>query len=93
MCKVFYIKSCSPEFDFDRQVRVEKSDGSGYSDGLHGEQIPRAARILTACDCLDAVASDRQYRRGPNPKISQWKIIHFSGQIGARRWLEVESPV
>jgi putative nucleotidyltransferase with HDIG domain len=41
----------------------EKWDGSGYPDGLAGEQIPIGARILSAVDCLDALASDRQYRR------------------------------
>ena len=41
----------------------ERWDGTGYPDGLHGEQIPIGARILTAVDCLDALATDRQYRR------------------------------
>jgi diguanylate cyclase (GGDEF)-like protein/putative nucleotidyltransferase with HDIG domain len=41
----------------------EKWDGSGYPDGLMGQQIPIGARILSAVDCLDALASDRQYRR------------------------------
>ena len=41
----------------------ERWDGSGYPDGLSGEQIPIGARILAAVDCLDALASDRQYRR------------------------------
>ena len=41
----------------------EKWDGSGYPDGLSGESIPIGARILAAVDCLDALASDRQYRR------------------------------
>ena len=41
----------------------EKWDGSGYPDGLKGEAIPIGARILAAVDCLDALASDRQYRR------------------------------
>jgi len=41
----------------------EKWDGSGYPHGLRGEQIPIGARILSAVDCLDALASDRQYRR------------------------------
>jgi diguanylate cyclase (GGDEF)-like protein/putative nucleotidyltransferase with HDIG domain len=40
----------------------EKWDGSGYPDGLRGEEIPIGARILSAVDCLDALASDRQYR-------------------------------
>ena len=41
----------------------EKWDGSGYPNGLAGEAIPIGARILTAVDCLDALASDRQYRK------------------------------
>lgn len=41
----------------------EKWDGSGYPDGLKGEEIPFGARILAAVDCLDALASDRHYRR------------------------------
>src|SRR6476660_2449279 len=41
----------------------EKWDGSGYPLGLSGEEIPIGARILTAVDCLDALASDRQYRK------------------------------
>ncbi len=41
----------------------EKWNGTGYPDGLKGEQIPIGARILSAVDCLDALASDRQYRR------------------------------
>ncbi len=40
----------------------ERWDGSGYPAGLSGEQIPIGARILAAVDCLDALASDRQYR-------------------------------
>jgi len=41
----------------------EKWDGTGYPYGLKGEDIPIGARILAAVDCLDALASDRQYRR------------------------------
>ncbi len=41
----------------------EKWDGSGYPCGLKGEEIPIGARILAAVDCLDALASNRQYRR------------------------------
>jgi diguanylate cyclase (GGDEF)-like protein/putative nucleotidyltransferase with HDIG domain len=41
----------------------EKWDGTGYPFGLKGEEIPIGARILAAVDCLDALASDRQYRR------------------------------
>jgi len=41
----------------------EKWDGSGYPSGLAGEDIPIGARILSTVDCLDALASDRQYRK------------------------------
>ena len=40
----------------------ERWDGTGYPDGLKGEEIPRGARVLAAVDCLDALASHRQYR-------------------------------
>jgi diguanylate cyclase (GGDEF)-like protein/putative nucleotidyltransferase with HDIG domain len=41
----------------------EKFDGSGYPFGLKGDEIPVGARILSAVDFMDALASDRQYRR------------------------------
>ncbi|HTV16215.1 MAG TPA: HD domain-containing phosphohydrolase [Acidobacteriaceae bacterium] len=40
----------------------ESWDGSGYPDGLKAGEIPIGARILTAVDCLDALASERPYR-------------------------------
>ena len=41
----------------------ERYDGSGYPDGIAGEEIPLAARILTVVDALDAMTSDRPYRK------------------------------
>jgi putative nucleotidyltransferase with HDIG domain len=41
----------------------EQWNGGGYPDGLKGEEIPIGARILSAVDCFDALASDRPYRR------------------------------
>ena len=41
----------------------ERFDGRGYPDGLAGEQIPLAARIVSACDAWDAMRTDRSYRR------------------------------
>src|SRR5580698_9689643 len=40
----------------------ERWDGTGYPEGLAREDIPIGARILAAVDCLDALASHRQYR-------------------------------
>ncbi len=45
------------------EAHHEKWDGSGYPHGLEGEGIPLGARILSAVDCLDALSSDREYRR------------------------------
>jgi len=41
----------------------ERYDGTGYPDGLAGEQIPLLARILSACDAYDALTNDRPYRK------------------------------
>jgi diguanylate cyclase (GGDEF)-like protein/putative nucleotidyltransferase with HDIG domain len=50
----------------------ERWDGSGYPFGLKGAEIPIGARILSAVDYLDALASDRQYRRAmPLDKVMQ----------------------
>jgi putative nucleotidyltransferase with HDIG domain len=76
----------------------EKWDGTGYPDGLSGERIPIGARILSAVDCLDALASDRQYRRAL-PLDEAIKIVE--GEAGkafdprvvailARRYVELE---
>ncbi len=50
----------------------EKWDGTGYPYGLAGEEIPVGARILSVVDCLDALASDRQYRRASR-SIRRWR--------------------
>ena len=42
----------------------ERVDGNGYPDGLRGEAIPLAARIVSVCDAYDAMAHTRQYRVG-----------------------------
>jgi len=41
----------------------ESWDGSGYPDGLTGELIPLASRIILVCDAFDSMVSDRSYRR------------------------------
>ena len=41
----------------------ERWDGAGYPDGLAGEDIPLAARILLVCDAFHAMTSDRPYRK------------------------------
>ena len=41
----------------------ERYDGTGYPDGLKGEEIPEMARIISAADAFDAMTSNRQYRQ------------------------------
>jgi putative nucleotidyltransferase with HDIG domain len=76
----------------------ERWDGRGYPDGLAGEQIPIGARILAAVDCLDALASDRQYRRAL-PLDEAIKVVQkdvnkaFDARVVevlARRYVELE---
>jgi HD-GYP domain-containing protein (c-di-GMP phosphodiesterase class II) len=45
----------------------EAWDGSGYPDGLHGDQIPLSARIVSVVDAYDAMTSERAYRQ-PLPR-------------------------
>jgi HD-GYP domain-containing protein (c-di-GMP phosphodiesterase class II) len=45
----------------------ERWDGGGYPDGLAGDAIPLAARIISACDTYDAIVTDRPYRAARTP--------------------------
>src|SRR6266567_1558539 len=76
----------------------EKWDGSGYPNGLAGEAIPIGARILAAVDCLDALASDRQYRKALPLNEAMAKVVADAGKsfdpqvvaILRRRYIELE---
>ncbi len=76
----------------------EKWDGSGYPKGLKGEAIPIGARILAAVDCLDALASDRQYRKAlplneAMAKVASEAGISFDPRVVGilqRRYVELE---
>jgi len=64
----------------------EKWDGTGYPDGLKGEQIPLLARIIAVADVFDALISERQYKKGLPPFkciqiIEQSKNTHFDPMI------------
>ena len=59
---------CAPLRSFRHVLPIirhhhEKRDGSGYPDGLKGEQIPLTARILQVTDIYDALTTDRPYRK------------------------------
>lgn len=49
----------------------EYLDGSGYPDGLRGEQIPLITRIMTVADIYDALTEDRPYRSAMTPEMTK----------------------
>jgi PAS domain S-box-containing protein/putative nucleotidyltransferase with HDIG domain len=64
----------------------EKWDGTGYPQGLRGEQIPLAARIFAVVDVWDALSYDRVYHQGWEPQqvldyIRSQSGIHFDPQV------------
>jgi diguanylate cyclase (GGDEF)-like protein/putative nucleotidyltransferase with HDIG domain len=77
----------------------EKWNGQGYPYGLKGEEIPIGARILAAVDCLDALSSDRQYRKALPLDEAMKQVAAGAGtsfdpkvvEILQRRYLELES--
>ena len=58
----------------------EKYDGSGYPEGLQGEQIPLGARILTVVDAYDAMTSDRHYRKGRSHEEAADELLQLGGK-------------
>jgi diguanylate cyclase (GGDEF)-like protein/putative nucleotidyltransferase with HDIG domain len=67
----------------------EKWDGSGYPDGLKQEAIPIGARILSAVDCFDALASERPYRRAMTPEDAMSNLSAEKGRSFDPRVVEV----
>jgi diguanylate cyclase (GGDEF)-like protein/putative nucleotidyltransferase with HDIG domain len=79
----------------------EKWDGTGYPDGLKREAIPIGARILSAVDCFDALASERPYRRAMTPEEAMTNLSAEKGrsfdprvvEVMERRYVELEAMV
>jgi len=57
----------------------ERFDGKGYPRGLRGEEIPLGARIFAIADTLDAMTSDRPYRKGTSWASARAEILRCSG--------------
>jgi HD-GYP domain-containing protein (c-di-GMP phosphodiesterase class II) len=57
----------------------EHWDGGGYPDGLRGEQIPLAARIVMACDAYEAITSDRPYDARRSPEAAAEELRDGAG--------------
>jgi putative two-component system response regulator len=78
---------CAPLRSFRNVLPIirhhhEKWDGSGYPDGLKGDQIPLTARILQITDIYDALTTDRPYRKA----LSQEKAFAIMRDEVKRGW-------
>jgi putative nucleotidyltransferase with HDIG domain len=58
----------------------EAFDGSGYPDGLSGDNIPLGARIFNIADAIDAITSDRPYQKAFSFKTAAAELKKHSGQ-------------
>jgi hypothetical protein len=77
------VLSDGEEFETAREVarwHHEKWDGTGYPDGLAGEQIPLAARIVAVADVYDALISERPYKKAWLPGDAVVEIRLLSGK-------------
>ncbi len=59
----------------------ERWDGKGYPKGLKEEEIPLASRILAVCDSVDAMKSDRPYRKSISDEICREEINKNKGTM------------
>lgn len=57
----------------------ERFDGKGYPYGLAGDEIPIEGRIVAVADCLDALTSNRPYRKGFDPEVAKAEIVKGRG--------------
>jgi HD-GYP domain-containing protein (c-di-GMP phosphodiesterase class II) len=59
----------------------ERWDGSGYPDGLAGEEIPLEARIIACCDARNAMRTDRAYRKALSYEVAMAELM---GNVGSQ---------
>jgi len=57
----------------------EHFDGGGYPRGIRGREIPIGARIFAVSDTLDAITSDRPYRKARSLDVAREEILRCSG--------------
>ena len=71
----------------------ERWDGSGYPDGLRGEEIPLGSRLFAVADTLDAMTSNRCYRSSLTVQDAQKEIARCAGNQFDPRIADVFSTV
>ena len=83
----------------------ERYDGNGYPNGIKNEEIPIGSRIFSIVDALDAMTSDRIYRKAIGFGEAKQRIIESSGtqfdpdiinifsNISATEWIELRNRI
>jgi HD-GYP domain-containing protein (c-di-GMP phosphodiesterase class II) len=71
----------------------ERWDGGGYPDGLAGEEIPLGARVFAVADVLDALTTDRPYRRASSLREAREMIAAESGRQFDPRVIEAFNSI
>jgi putative nucleotidyltransferase with HDIG domain len=73
------LTSFSEEVTLGVRHHHERFDGTGYPEGLVGEAIPLAARIIQLCDSIDAMLSDRPYRKALSTDLARSELVRCAG--------------
>jgi len=99
--RIPFLKPCSPIV----QHHHERYDGKGYPSGVAGEQIPLGARLFALADTLDAMTSDRAYRKAVGlsevrSEVARQRGTQFDPQVvdmflkvPESTWLEIRDSV
>jgi diguanylate cyclase (GGDEF)-like protein/PAS domain S-box-containing protein len=58
----------------------ERFDGKGYPDGLAGQAIPLASRIIAVCDAYDAMVAERPYKQPDEPAAARAELRRCAGR-------------
>ena len=69
----------------------ENYDGTGYPDGLTGNEIPIGARIIMIADTIDAMTTDRPYRKALSLSRALEEMIKYAGRQFDPRLVELVS--
>lgn len=69
-----------PQADYGASYHHERFDGKGYPSGLKGDQLPQMVWIISAADALDAMGSDRCYRRKCSTEYIIGEFRKWSGK-------------
>jgi HD-GYP domain-containing protein (c-di-GMP phosphodiesterase class II) len=70
-----------PDTDIEKIIRHhhERFDGTGYPDGLSGEEIPLGSRLMAVIDTWFSLTSPRPFRAGLSPEAALTEIIAHAG--------------